>query len=133
METTTLEGLTEAFLNTRAGAESFSVSELTAFAAANLPGAAADDAARKRLIRDIELLLEGKPLDIVIEALAALAAVADAFRLVVGREVVIEAGVLGFTLVTLFHSGNGGLKVNGNAPGTVCIQVHAHEGKFLIQ
>jgi len=60
METTTLEGLTEAFLNTRSGAESFSVSELSAFVAANLPGAAADESARKRLTRDIELLLEGK-------------------------------------------------------------------------
>ena len=59
MGTASLEELLESFLETRAEAESFAVSELNAFAAANLPETGKDERERKRLHRDIELLLEG--------------------------------------------------------------------------
>ena len=60
METTTLEGLTEAFLETRREAESFETAEFTAFITANLPNQKNDESARKRLIRNLELLLESR-------------------------------------------------------------------------
>ena len=59
MGTATLEELVESFLETRSEAESFPVEELTAFCAANLPRPADDEPGRKRLNRDIELILEG--------------------------------------------------------------------------
>ena len=59
MGTATLEELVESFLETRAEAESFSVAELTAFLAANRPGGKMEEPDRKRLSRDVELILEG--------------------------------------------------------------------------
>ena len=58
MKTVELEDLVEAFLETRAEAESFETAELTAFAAANLPGFKPDDESRKRLERQVEVRLE---------------------------------------------------------------------------
>ncbi|MBO4632710.1 MAG: hypothetical protein J5858_12370 [Lentisphaeria bacterium] len=59
MGTATLEELVDSFLETRAEAESFPVEELTAFCSANLAGKGDDEQSRKRLNRDIELILEG--------------------------------------------------------------------------
>ena len=59
MAEATQESLLEAFLETRREAESFETAELTAFIAANLPKRDLDEAARKRQVRDLELLLEG--------------------------------------------------------------------------
>ena len=59
MGTASSEELLESFLETRVEAESFEVSELYAFAAANLPETGKDERSGKRLMRDIELLLEG--------------------------------------------------------------------------
>ena len=59
MGTASLEDLLSAFLETRAEAETFEVAELNSFMAANGPGNALDESGRKRLNRDIELLLEG--------------------------------------------------------------------------
>ena len=58
MTTASWEELAQSFLETRAEAESFAVSELTAFIASNLAGPA-EETDRKRLNRDIELFLEG--------------------------------------------------------------------------
>ena len=57
MKTVELDDLLASFLETRAEAESFSAAEFTAFAAANLPGQNNEN--RKRLERDVELLLQG--------------------------------------------------------------------------
>ena len=57
MESASWEELAQSFLETRAEAESFAVSELTAFIASNLGPAEETD--RKRLNRDVELFLEG--------------------------------------------------------------------------
>ena len=59
MTAVTLEGLVEAFLETRAEAESFPVGGLTAFIEGNLPDKPADENGRNRMQRDIELILEG--------------------------------------------------------------------------
>ena len=59
MTAVTLEGLLDSFLETRAEAESFPVGDLTAFIEGNLPEKPADENGRKRLKRDIELILEG--------------------------------------------------------------------------
>ena len=60
MASATLESLLEGFLESRRSAESFETAELTAFIAANLPDRNSDEASRKRLVRDLELLLEGR-------------------------------------------------------------------------
>ncbi len=53
------ESLLEAFLETRKAAESFETAELIAFVSSNLPDRTGDESARKRLIHNLELMLEG--------------------------------------------------------------------------
>jgi hypothetical protein len=59
MDTASPESLLEAFLETRKAAESFETAELIAFVSSNLPDRPVDESARKRLIHNLELMLEG--------------------------------------------------------------------------
>ena len=59
MGAATPESLLEAFLETRKAAESFETTELIAFVSSNLPDRTGDESARKRLIHNLELMLEG--------------------------------------------------------------------------
>ena len=80
-----------------------------------------------------ELLLEGEPFDLVVEALGALAAVADVLGLLVIREVVVQAGVLALVLVALLHPRDDGLEVHVDAADVARNQVlHVHEGEHLV-
>ena len=80
-----------------------------------------------------ELLLEGEPLDVVVEAFLPLTAVADVARLAVFGEVVVETGILGFVLVALLHTGNDGVEVYVDASHVAGNEVtHSHEGHGLV-
>ena len=59
MDAASPESLLEAFLETRKAAESFETAELIAFVSSNLPDRTGDESARKRLIHNLELMLEG--------------------------------------------------------------------------
>ena len=65
--------------------------------------------------------------------MAEIAAVADVLRLLVVREVVVQAGVLALVLVALLHPRDDGLEVHVDAAHVARDQVlHVHEGEHLV-
>ena len=80
-----------------------------------------------------ELLLEGEPLNIVVEAFLSPTAVANVGRFVVVREIVVEAGILGLVLIALLHARDNGVEVyvhTAHVPGNQ--MTHAHQGQGLV-
>ena len=80
-----------------------------------------------------ELLLEGEPFELVVKALGSLAAVADTLRLLLVREVVVQAGGLALVLEALLHPRDDRIEIHVDAAHVARDQIfHADEGKRLV-